>query len=309
MKSENPFKRKAPSLAEKIEPSVRIYRYRPEGFAPDEFKWVRTGGEAALPGDLESSYQSNLLAWNKKLESGEIFEGRPKPAFKRVVSEKGKKVIVEFGISGYIHQRAMCDVFKGLSQKEREELINRPFSREASVFSCTFGAMIAVVTSDSRLIFCKRSAKTAVNAGKMVCTVSEGVDPGELDPWSIAARGLMEELGIKIKRSQRKRIKLTSLVLNTDVFEWGMLGHVDMREWGAEGLTLDEILQGKKGAVDSWELAEVIPVKFTLDDVCDFMLSNRKSITNYSKTLVCHVLCKSFGETAVSRHMKKRGLI
>lgn len=67
------------------------------------------------------------------------------------------------------------------------------------------------------------------------CITAEGMNrddvrSGSPDPILCAARGLHEELGIRLSSSELSEIRLSALTLNLDWWEWNLLGQIRLAD-------------------------------------------------------------------------------
>ncbi len=275
---------------------VDILTFEPEGFRGN---WLKSSWEALpaddLPPRYAAAYREARAFWQAKLEKGEIYEGATGIALKgisidRLPGSEAKALIAGFRASAsYVHQRAATQVFQELPTHERAELLKDPPSSTLPCFSNNCGVVAAVVTGDGKLVFSRRSKTTAVNKGRMICGVVEGMtvddlESGKPSPHRAILRGLREELGISLEPREQGAIRVTGCFLNPDWHEWNFLGFVDLRPFGDSYRSdvLSEYFSTHK-AHDKWEGRAPIFVDFDARMVARYLIRHDAELVNYAK--------------------------
>ena len=158
------------------------------------------------------------------------------------------------------------------------------------ILSRCLNTQVAVITSDSKFMFARRSGHV-INPGKTVCGVAETMEEGDRiapdgrggpDVFSAALRGLVQEFGIDLgdaPDNPHDVIKLVSLSFDMDFYEPIFIGIADFRE--ASGVlrqqaTARNIEDGLRTgrAKDKWENKDVTFVDFRLQPLFDHVVKH-----------------------------------
>ena len=119
---------------------------------------------------------------------------------------------------------------------------------------------------------------------------------GKPNPYVTAHRGLAEELGVNLNPGENRAISLHSLVLDTDYYEWSMLGVADFRKVRNERVTsgyVRELWASAKGR-DKYELGTLVLVRFTPQDIGKFIVENAERFVNYALVATIYALLREF---------------
>ncbi len=273
----------------------------------------RVSTSADIPPAYISAYARHLAIFSEKLNRREIFEGTPKVAPARIVldrnkGDESKALYIEYCISrGYVHQRAATATFQGLPPADRESICRDPVATMVPFFSNSLGVSLGVISSDGKLVFVRRGGATAVNSGKIVCGVVEGMTVDDLseqaiDPHLAARRALREELSIELTDADAKTISISGLAFNDDFHEWNFIGLADFRAL-APRFSSREIEASKHLALahDAWEVNALEFEDFSIESVAAYALANANRLTNYAKvTAVLALLCSGFKSADVT---------
>lgn len=256
--------------------------------------------------------------WRRELEEGRIFNGT-KLALRnfhptRIGTHERSGLRLEFVQTDYLTQRIWTSVYQGLPDARREEIARQYGSEVDPLFSNTFGVYLAVITQDNDLVFVRRGRRTAVNAGSIVCGVVEGMDErdlrpedGQPDPYMTAYRGLAEELGIRIPPENSRVVELTALTLNTDYYEWNMLGIADFRKARGEGVTsgyIRELWTTGKGR-DKHEAGDLDFVQYEPQAVGAYVRQNLGHFVNYALVSTVYALLRDFPRHKVAAEFEQ----
>jgi hypothetical protein len=188
------------------------------------------------------------------------------------VSNEDLHLRLDFRASDYIRRRATRNLFllpNGVTQDDRDALfqrINQPSLAVDERYCGGFGVLVAIVTSDNKLVFLRRSRQVAGDIGAWDCSCVEASalnddyedrsDGDPPSPYRNAERALWQEIGLRAAgggesatedRSlfDRDCLRLHALGCRTDSYEWAMYGMLDLRrqalgskrEWSSEGLS------------------------------------------------------------------------
>lgn len=138
--------------------------------------------------------------------------------------------------------------------------------------SHSFGLNATLETCDGRLVLARRGGWTDSYHGARHIAVNEGMDDRDVDgrrPSLLAClrRGAQEELGIEIPATS---VVLHTLTLTFSVYQWGMLGHIDLRDSDVSFRTLIDLRQAGQ-ATDDHEQAELFSIPFEPDAVHELL--------------------------------------
>ncbi len=253
--------------------------------------------------EIEAALIRAQTHWKKEASKGRIYD-TPRLALRdaslfrggqsRHDSQQGLRL--EFARVSYVDQRAATTVFREvLNDNGRREILSRSESdgKIDQTFSNCFGVTLAIITSDDKILFAKRSHRVAVNAGRFVCGVVEGMGDQDFahdkpDPFQTALRGLHEEFGIVLSRQEAELVRLTALVLDEDYYEWGMIGSVDFRGQDDQKFHSRKLMENLAiaEARDKFETDDTCAIPFRPDEIAIFL--SAYDVVNYA--VVCAVL-------------------
>lgn len=261
--------------------------------------------------EVDDAYKELWIAskqhWQDMLESRKIFNGtkfglKHYHQFRDGMNE-ASGLNLSFAQTDYLTQRTRTGVYQKLPANVRKSVLERQANDVHPFFSNSFGVSLAVITLDGDMVFAERSHQTAVNAGKIACGVVEGMDERDVDradgkpnPYVTAHRGLAEELGVNLNPGENRAISLHSLVLDTDYYEWSMLGVADFRKVRNEKVTsgyVRELWASAKGR-DKYELGTLVLVRFTPQDIGKFIVENADRFVNYALVATIYALLREF---------------
>ena len=297
----------------RVAASVHLVDFSPQGYTSQAISTKHVIESEDIPEEYSEPYTHQLDVFTQKLARREIFEGTPKLAPIRLVldrakGDESKMLYIEYSESrGYVHQRAATAVFQGLPKTSRQAICRDPISTMKPFFSNSLGVSLAVITSDDHLLFVRRGDSTAVNQGRIVCSVVEGltiqdVHQQAIDPFRAAQRALKEELSIDLLHSETGAISITGLMFNDDFHEWNFVGHVDLRAFRGK-YTVEQIIERKSLALahDAWEIGALEFIDFRPETVAGYMLAYDDRLTNYAKvTAVLALVCTTSQPAAVA---------
>lgn len=263
-----------------------------QGYLPSLLRSEVSGPLELDEAVLEAGFERRQSEWAERamqrlVYGGSVLALRQYRVFRTAETEQ-PGLWLQFAETDYLTQRAVGDCFRDLPEEHRDSVALSAASGgpDAGSFSATFGTQIAVITADDQLMWLRRSMNTAVNAGRFTCTTAEGMNrddvrSGQPDPYLCAARGLHEEVGVRLATDEMGHIRLTALALNLEWWEWGLLGVIDFRALGGQRLDSSALADyfTSAQAKDKWETSEPTFVPFRPRDVARFIASH--DVTNY----------------------------
>lgn len=255
-------------------------------------------------------YREARRHWDERLEAGTIFNGR-KLALRYFHPTRGEHeemgYRLDFARCDYVVQRAWNTVYEQIGPAGRAPLVADAASQVNPLYSNTFGVSLCVVTADGFLLLVRRGMHTAVSPGLFASGCAEGMDDRDLhgdtghpDPYLTAFRGLSEELGLRLD-PVGDAVKIHSLVLHADRYEWGMLGMADLRQVRGETWTrahLQELWSNGKGR-DKYEIGSLEFIPFQPRPVAAFLRAHRHEIEDYALVATIYGLLSCFPRRSV----------
>jgi hypothetical protein len=157
-----------------------------------------------------------------------------------------------------------------------------------------WGVGLSIITADGTLLVSERG-NTAVDPYVYFPAVAEGgsrsldsTAEGAPDHFSIAARGVQEELGVELGEEE---LTWLSFGANSSLCEYGLIGRVDT------SYTLVEIESRRSLGVakDSWETRKLHPLHFDPDSVARFCSEAGRRFSPFALVCLVHVLVHEFG--------------
>lgn len=137
-----------------------------------------------------------------------------------------------------------------------------------------------VVTQDSKLIFSRRSPNVAIAANQIAATINENIHPdhdftgirNQLDFQAFIYRALAQEIGwidsehSGTLRDPKAEIHILLFAVDIERIDYGILGYVNLP------ITYEQLwTEFKENCSDRFEIAELIPVAFNQDAICQFI--------------------------------------
>jgi hypothetical protein len=185
-------------------------------------------------------------------------------------------------------------------------LASRPITEHPDFMANSFGAHVAVVTADDKLVLARRSAKVTVQPGLWSAAVAEGLSrsidgSAETPPsiYDLARRGMDEELALDV---EDYTLELLSVGLATTVHQWVALfaARLESLTWSA----LSDRLS--RGSADPWEHSAHAVVDFAPRPVLTRMLEAGRSDgwTPAAVPALYYVLVRRFGRGRVDRQLE-----
>jgi hypothetical protein len=278
---------------------LTVVAYSPMGFDPMSYDASIGPKNENVPPIYRERFWQRRLFWSDKEELDEIYNGRKLALCSFKIRESyGKRPSLTLGFAenDYVTQRAASDVYSELDEDSKSKVLKHYRYSPSKFFSRSFGVSLCVITADNQLVLVRRSNKVAVNANKITCAVSEGMDFedvrfGRPCIFKNAIRGIKEELGIILDDST-ECVRITALAINEERYEWLAMGYVDFRDVEGGKYTSEYIAKNWKNGVslDADEMKEMFFIPFNREDVATYLDSHKKDLVNYTHTVVAHTL-------------------
>ena len=253
-----------------------------------------------LPAALVPIFRGQLEAHQHRIRGGTLFDGQV--VLLRQVATQRLTVTLDVQAGSYIAQSAL----KGTYQEAASQglLDSDDFIRLHPAFGVSTGAWVVVITSDSRILVTKRSARASVDPGCYSLALGEHMEPGDIPgdagalPSRIAARALHEELGVSLTLGeQRQFIHPTLMLARTSSPEWLFLLVADFRRAGRR-FCADAIESQLAFAKDAWESQTMTFVPFDHEALRDFLRGHRQALAAGTHDLVNLVMAQSWCQRA-----------
>jgi hypothetical protein len=172
-------------------------------------------------------------------------------------------------------------------------------------FSNSLGINIAVISADGYVVISRRAEVVGSRPSEYNISANEALsrlldrDTDSYAPnmYRCAIRGVTEELGLELNASD---IALLSFGVDTQYCQWGLLGMANTH------FTADEIMHLRaQGVQDKWENGRLYVVRFTPDDVAQFVFSHGPWAPG---ALAClyHSLIKMYSRARVDEAIRRR---
>ena len=265
-----------------------------------------------VPEDLQGAYERRFGFWNTRLENNEIYEGPRKLAARRIrTTREGAgeqpRLVIDASWSSYIHHRACSDVFRlDLTPSRRAGMLSSPAACDWP--SNSLGLLLAVVTGDGKLVFVSRSGETAVNQGRLLCSLAEALSEEDMRPRFVAKdavlRAIGEELGVSPRRSGALDWSINGILFNQEHYEWNLFGVVML----GEEYDCQQILEYFSGAKmkDRWEAGGRVEfVDFEEEAVARYLKKHAGSLTNYSLVVAVMAVMAKLDAGLFRRHLRR----
>lgn len=193
------------------------------------------------------------------------------------------------------------------STVRRKYLDPHPPGKAPEFMNTSFGTYTAVITADNFAIFSKRSNTVGVFQGLWGPSADEALSRsldshGRTPPslYNVARRGLAEELALG---PEEYRLEMLSVNLDRASNQWGCVFAAFLHD-----VTGRQMLDRRtRGIPDKWEHDEIDLVRFTVDDVVDYLLRPDR-ITQWTPgapVTFYLALVRRYGRTTVERGVRK----
>lgn len=213
-------------------------------------------------------------------------------------------------VGRYLDHLLTIKAFQTLSDAERRKALEVGREVPHPFFSTLAAVALAVITTDAKVMFHRRGNRIYKDPTLWVCGVSEGLKavdctqtaPGAVShertggrtahqilkppaPLNAAWRGLHEECGVKLGLDEIASIVLRAVVLNTRLYEWYFVGHIDLRETAHHKLNSAELESSIKNCASDRgrEIGEIAFVPYNPRAVAQFLFANEAELTEWGK--------------------------
>jgi hypothetical protein len=171
----------------------------------------------------------------------------------------------------------------------------------------SFGANVAMITKDQKLVVTKRSEALGSRPGAWNSSADEALSrsldsDGETPPslYDLARRGIDEELAVD---REEYRLELLAIAIDTELQQWGATFAAY-----AHQLTGQDILDRRaRGVADKWENDEIEMIDFTVDAVVQCIMNpdRRNNWAPMAPPLFYLALVNFYGKEFTERHCTK----
>lgn len=277
---------------------------------------------------LEQTYKDKYDEFLEKEKNKEI-DNNPTVSLKgfqfaRPGEKERQKIKFKFKESNYVHHRAMREVWLyTLTPEDRlQEVPCKSIVNE--YFSNAYALHVAVLTNEGegklqKFLFARRANIPGMPApGKFTCGAVESASKPDFNVKedgktyvnliNTAARGLQEEIGIELTKSDRHAICLTTVYLKYDTHEWGLCGFVNLKDkriCEKHRLSADSIKDiFSSGPKDKFEHQTLTFVDFDLKTMVEFVFNNHENFASSTRLVVVKTLQAFFGWQIVQQEFE-----
>ena len=302
--------------------SVKMIDFCKTGYKPENLRFqLLPGGNGRPPRDLQGLFSFKIDEWRTRQEEGLIYDhndliGVREYSMLRIGSEEEQGLTFKVVAGSYIFHRAAVDVFRGLPSERKKSIIGnsvhtRPLHGGHRFFGNILAVSIAVITSDGKIVFQRRSRSVAIDPGLIMCGIGEGMKQSDLakDGSGIqgivktAIRGLREEFGVEMENPM-ECLKLIGFCLNRELFEWYVLGIVDLSKgrpkWDSQNVREAMSRDGL------FEIAKMYFVPYHPESVFAFLEMHKNEMVNYGTATAISSMVSDWG--ASSGYMRAAAL-
>ena len=113
--------------------------------------------------------------YSYKQAAKKVIENNPTIALKSLVTPREgeleqQEILLKFAEGTYVHHRAMRDIWRQLSDSEKEQLVPSK-SQVNQAYSTSFGLHVAVITADDppKFLFCRRANRGKCKMVVFIC--------------------------------------------------------------------------------------------------------------------------------------------
>lgn len=240
---------------------------------------------------------------------------------KRNGPKEEPKIILSYSKNDYFHAITMRNIFDSLNPIDHKRMQSTTeltrFADPPFYTSC--GVHIGIITSDSYLIFLKRSTSVSQSESAFTCGPAKGMTEADIGgpanlpcPFRAAVRALDQGLSISLADPEKEEemesaiasVHLMGLVCKQQELQWGFVGYVDLREPQIpERCRYSHVAIQQKFLAhlpeDSWKLAQVHAVPFEVDHVLSFLRSHRDAMPPSTTACALLLLFDYFPEGAI----------
>lgn len=95
-------------------------------------------------------------------------------------------------------------------------------------YSGSLGVHCTLITCDGCMVFTLRQKTMSTSAGLWTCGAVETVKLSDATPFAAIRRAILEEIGVRV--SEKCRVRITSLMVKPENYQWGFTAYIDLRE-------------------------------------------------------------------------------
>jgi serine/threonine protein kinase len=201
-----------------------------------------------------NAYQTKVPIVNKLLQEKKIWENNiismKDVTISRTSGEEVPVLNIKYGRSLYSHFKKVYMALAEAPHHMRNKIASQMQDnfQFSSCFSTSMGVQVTLITSDRKVLFCRRTFRVAVASKIYTGSATETMDMRDVDknglpdPWLTCMRLLDEELGIKLDKKDIDAIKITGLHCRRDMMS-GFLAYIDMANTSYVRKTSKEIME------------------------------------------------------------------
>lgn len=290
--------------------SIRMVDFCSDGYRPNNINLNLISADDRNPPErYRKLYEDYRRKWEENKNKGYIFDnndlvGLRSFALQRIGEDEDQSLLLNVFAGSYVDHRATVELFRNLDTRDKNPIIHETLESEIlhgghPFFGTILAISVAIITSDQKIIFHRRSKNVSIDPGLLMCGVGEGMKTMDLDIrrnepngiYRTAIRGMVEEFGIKINNPE-ECLKLTGLCLNRDLFEWYVLGVIDLRKANPKCNedTIKSVFSSAFGK-DRFEIEEMYFVPYYPETVFRFIREHKEEMVNYGlAAAVCSLL-------------------
>jgi hypothetical protein len=215
-----------------------------------------------------------------------LWDGDSVPLTTTILNNVEEETLTAYGRK-YSFSKAMQDVWVGLPDNVKNWALNEKPNLIDGLLCGGFGVQGLIHAADDKILTTVRSGRTINNGGMLMPSFNEGaslvdVRKNTLNMVDVFKRGMKEELNIEDLTNIN--INVHTLMLDSRLYEWGLLAYVDATE---SSLTSEKLNEKLTAADDVWE--------FDLLSFHDFTPEVVKSFIDNSEAWVSHgLICATF---------------
>ena len=278
--------------------TVKMIDFCKIGYNPTNISFRLLGPiDAKPPKQLANDFQLKKGEWEKKQEKEIVYDhndlvGLKKYCLVRAGTEEKQGLKLDVFTGSYVSHRAAVDVFRGLPSELKKDVIHdsvhtSPLHGGHGFFGRILAVSVALVTGDRKIIFQRRSKSVAIDPGLIMCGIGEGMKQSDLQDgnnkgvagaYKTAIRGLHEEFGVEIENPM-ECLRLTGFCLNRELFEWYILGTIDLSKtrpnWDEQAI---RAAISKDGFL---EIDDIYFVPYQSREVFKFLRDHSDEMVNY----------------------------
>lgn len=201
-----------------------------------------------------------------------------------------------------ISRLKMKNDYDNMNVDEKEVFLETFTKKVNPKFSNSFRVCLSVITHDDKIVLFKNTSKTNSSNISLDCTISKEMNVNkenpetEPNPFKVAEIELEKLLGVPFLETETDKIKFTTLMLASDVYEWGILGYIDLRSDTNKKFTSHYIRKLWANSIENKKIDshEMIFVEFSPKKTLNFIRKNIGQINKHSLVCFIHTLMAEF---------------